>query len=157
AGFGTQHGNLYLGAETSVHSLRFDASRTAGATYLSNPAGAFTHALSVKADWQATLRARVGFAHERWLAYVTGGAAVTQIRLAASFADDFLGTGASGRSSSTETKLGWVAGLGGEYALSEHWTVKGEYLYADYGKVDTATTVNNPAFPTLANRLESSA
>lgn len=156
-GFGKQYGSLYLGVETSVNSLHFDETRTTGATYLSNSDGTFTHALSVKADWQVSLRGRVGFVHDRWLAYVTGGAAATQIRLDASFYDDFLGAGASGRDSSKQTKLGWVAGLGGEYALSERWMIRGEYLYADYGKVKTAYTVTNPAFPLLANRLESSA
>jgi opacity protein-like surface antigen len=66
------------------------------------------------------------------------------------------GTGAFGRDSDNETKLGWVIGLGGEYALSESWTIRGEYLYADYGKVDTTALVTNPAFPTLANDLKSS-
>lgn len=157
AGFGKQYGNLYLGVETSVNSLHFDETRTASATYLSNSDGTFTNALSVKADWQASLRGRVGFVYDRWLAYVTGGAAVTQIRLDASFYDDFLGAGASGRDSGKQTKLGWVAGLGGEYALSQRWMIRGEYLYADYGKVETASTVINPAFPLLANRLENSA
>lgn len=156
-GFGRQFGNLYLGVEASANSLSFDETQTSGEVYLSNATGAFSQELSVKADWQATLRARLGWAQERWLAYVTGGAAVAQIRLDASFRDNFLGPGARGHSSSKETKLGWVVGLGGEYALSDRWTVRGEYLYADYGKVDTSATVTSPVFPLLANTLESSA
>lgn len=156
-GFGQQFGNLYLGIEASANSLSFDESHRSGAVYLSSPASEFSNELSVTADWQAMLRARLGWAQERWLVYMTGGAAITQIKLDASFADNFLGTGARGRDSSKETKLGWVLGLGGEYALSESWAIRGEYLYADYGKVDTSAQVTNPAFPTLANQLKSSA
>lgn len=157
AGYGVQRGNLYLGLETSANSLDFDASRSAGAVYLSNPAGAFRHRLSVDADWQATLRGRLGWAEQRWLAYVTGGVAVTQLRLDAAFNDNFLGAGAAGRASEKQTRMGWVLGVGGEYALADAWRLRGEYLYADYGKVDTAAVVSNPAFPLFENRLESSA
>ncbi len=156
-GFGRQFGNLYLGLEVSANTLGFDETRTSGAVYLSNSAGAFTQELSVKADWQATMRARLGWAQERWLVYLTGGAAVARIELDAAFSDDFLGVGARGRNSTKETKLGWVVGLGGEYALSENWSIRGDYLYADYGKVDTSATVTNPAFPVFANTLKSSA
>lgn len=156
-GFGQQFDNLYLGIEISANSLSFDERRTAGATYLSNSAGAFSHELSLKADWQATLRGRLGWAQDHWLVYVTGGAAATQVRMEAVFTDTFLGAGAAGRGSSKETRLGWVVGLGGEYALSDAWTIRGEYLYADYGKVDTSYTISNPAFPTLANSIKSSA
>lgn len=156
-GFGQQFGNLYVGVEASAQSLSFDEKRTSGATYLSNSDGVFTQELSVKADWQATLRGRLGWAQDRWLAYVTGGAAVAQVRVDASFRDNFLGVGAAGGGSNKDTKLGWVAGLGGEYALSDRWTLRGEYLYADYGKVDTSYAVANPAFPTFGNRMKSSA
>lgn len=155
-GYGRQFDTLYLGAEASVNSLNFDETQTSGAVYQSNPAGKFSNRLSVKADWQATLRARVGWAQDKWLAYVTGGVAAMRIKLDAAFADDFLGAGATGQNANKETKLGWVLGLGGEYALSDSWTLRAEYLYADYGKVSTSAVVTNPAFPALANTLQNS-
>lgn len=155
-GYGQQFGNLYLGVEASVSSLSFDESYSSGAVYLSNPDGTFTNKLSVTADWQAMLRTRLGWAQDRWLAYVTGGVAASQIELDASFSDNFLGVGAAGRDANKETKLGWVAGLGGEYALSRDWTIRGEYLYVDYGRVSTSAVISNPAFPTFGNVLKSS-
>lgn len=155
-GFGQQWGNFYLGIEGSANILNFDGSRTAGAVYISNSDGQFSHTVSASADWQATLRARLGFAHDRWLGYVTGGAAVTKVKLDASFTDDFLGAGAAGHSTNDETRLGFVVGVGGEYALSDNWTARVEYLYADYGKMSTSSVVANPAFPGLTNDMDTS-
>lgn len=153
-GFGQQWGTLYLGIEGSANSLDFDGSRTSGAVYVSNSTGRFSHTVSVSADWQATLRARLGFAYDRWLGYVTGGAAMTKVKLDASYTDNFLGAGARGHSTSDETRLGFVVGAGGEYALTDSWTARVEYLYADYGKMSTAAVVANPAFPTFSNDLD---
>lgn len=155
-GYGQQFDRLYLGVEAGVNSLSFDDSSSSGGIYESAPIATYNNKISVKADWQASLRARVGWAEKRWLAYLTGGVTATKIRMDATFSDDLSGTGAFGRDSDNETKLGWVIGLGGEYALSESWTIRGEYLYADYGKADTTALVTNPAFPTLANDLKSS-
>lgn len=146
AGYGQQFNNVYLGIEASMNSLSFDETHSSSAVYQSNADAKFTNELSIKADQQIILRARLGWAQERWLAYIAGGVAATQIRLDASFSDDFLGTGAAGRDTSKETKGGWGVALGGEYALNEKWVIKGEYLYADYGKVDTSARVINPAF-----------
>lgn len=155
-GYGRQFDKLYVGAEASINSLNFDETQTSGAVYQSNPAGKFSNRLSVKADWQATLRARVGWAQDKWLAYVTGGVAAARLKLDAAFSDDFLGAGATGQDANKEIKLGWVLGLGGEYALSDSWTLRAEYLYADYGKVSTSAVVTNPAFPAFANTLQNS-
>jgi outer membrane immunogenic protein len=75
------------------------------------------------------LRGRVGVAWDRFFLYGTGGVA-------------FAGAGVNicatpGCVSDSETRTGWVAGVGGEWAA---WTVpagtltfKVEYLYADFG------------------------
>ena len=151
-GFGYQFDQLYLGLEANVSSLRFDGSRSSGAIYLSNAAAGFTNELSVRANWQAMLRARLGWVQDRWLTYVAGGVAATRIKMDASFSDDFI-VGASGRATSKDTELGWTIGLGAEYALDNNWTIRGEYLYANYGKINTPAFVVNPAFPTLGNNL----
>ena len=154
-GYGQQFDRLYLGVEAGVNSLSFDESTSSGEIYESSPTASFTNEISVKADWQASLRARVGWAEKRWLAYLTGGVAATRIRMDATFSDN-LATGALGSDSDNDTKLGWVIGLGGEYKLSDSWTIRAEYLYADYGKADTTAVVTNSNYPGLANDLKSS-
>ncbi len=75
-----------------------------------------------------TLRARVGYAFDRLLPYVTAGWAWGQSTLTA------ITTEAGGiTSSNTATLNGWAAGAGLEYALNRNWSVKAEYLYLGFG------------------------
>ncbi len=80
-------------------------------------------------DYVATARGRVGYAAGRWLTYATGGLAWTGER--------FLDTPALGNDEKKlNTRLGWVAGAGVEYAFAPHWSVKLEYLYSRFGNAD---------------------
>lgn len=143
AGYSRQYGRLLVGVEAGANALFLDDSRSSSATYLTQPTAQFTLKQSVEADWMATLRARLGFAGDNWLVYVAGGPAVTRVTLETSFSDNFAAT-ASGRDSNAETKLGWTLGLGGEYALNRSWSLKAQYLYADFGWVESSMTVVNP-------------
>ena len=157
-GYSRQFGNILLGVEASANTLSLDELRSAGQTYLTAPPARYTLHQSVKADWQATVRPRLGWAQDNWLAYVTGGLAVTQVTLDTKYYDNFAAGGfggAVGRSSDTETKAGWTLGLGGEYALNRNWSLRGDYLYADFGSVDSSTVVRHPGSGTSV--LDSSA
>ena len=72
-------------------------------------------------DTFGTIRARLGYAMDRFLPYITGGAAWANTNY----------TGPWGWSSSS-TNWGWTIGAGVEYALTNNWTVKAEYLYMDF-------------------------
>ena len=61
--------------------------------------------------------------------YVTGGAAFADVKLQ--------GTGITAFS---ETQIGWVAGVGLEYAFLHNWTAKAEYLYSDLGTIQCPAT-----------------
>ena len=53
------------------------------------------------------------------------------------------GDTAAGASSSSKTLAGWIVGGGVEWAFAQNWTVKAEYLYADFGSVSTSANVNS--------------
>jgi outer membrane immunogenic protein len=79
-------------------------------------------------NWLATARGRLGYAGwDRWLPYITGGAAFGSMKL----------TPANG-AAETKTRLGWTLGAGVEYAVLTNWTAKLEYLYADLGTTSGA-------------------
>ena len=85
-----------------------------------------------------TARARVGYAWDRYLPYVTGGLAFGQIYGASDPGDV---------NSGTKTKAGWTIGAGIEAALSRNWSAKIEYLYADFGTVNGLFNRNPGVFP----------
>jgi outer membrane immunogenic protein len=76
-----------------------------------------------------TLRGRVGYAWDRLLIYGTGGGAITNEGV--SLCDPVNGcVGAS------KNVVGWAAGVGVEYAFWNNFTLKLEYLHADFGSTD---------------------
>jgi outer membrane immunogenic protein len=97
-------------------------------------------------DYLGTVRARVGYAvRPDALLYLTGGLAygrtsqtVTQTQLAnwsgsPGFPADSDGFGFAS-SQFADTRFGWTAGGGVEWAFRENWSAKFEYLYYDLGR-----------------------
>ena len=80
-------------------------------------------------DYVATARGRVGYAAGPWLAYATGGLAFAGER--------FLNSPANGFDEKVlNTRLGWAAGGGLEYAFAPHWSARLEYLYSRFERAD---------------------
>lgn len=79
----------------------------------------------VSEKWIDTVRGRVGAAWDRALFYATGGVA--------SAGTDIVKTFSTGSIDDSQTRTGWVAGVGVEYALWQSLSLKIEYLHADLG------------------------
>jgi outer membrane immunogenic protein len=77
-------------------------------------------------DWTSTVTGRAGLAFDRWLVYGKGGVA---------FAGDRYSTNryTPGTTEVTDTRIGWTAGAGVEYAFAPAWSAKLEYNYMDFG------------------------
>ena len=88
-----------------------------------------TQSCTTKADWFATLTGRLGFTSDRTLFYAKGGAAWGAFK----YANPCPTTCTSPNYSANETRSGWTAGGGIEYALTGNWSVKLEYDYLDFG------------------------
>jgi outer membrane immunogenic protein len=103
-----------------------------------------------KLPWFGTVRGRLGMlASPTWLLYVTGGLAYGEIK-----STEILGTpgGAltlAGTATNTfnTTKAGWTLGGGVEGVISGNWTAKLEYLYMDFGTINTTYTGVAPFTP----------
>ncbi|MBI2241887.1 MAG: porin family protein [Magnetospirillum gryphiswaldense] len=153
-GYDHQFGNLLVGFEASANSIYLNDEYTVAENYITAPAARFILRQSVQADWMASLRPRLGWAEDNWMTYVTGGLSVTQLKLDTLFVDNAF----SGYSKSSETKLraGYSLGFGGEYALSGGWSLRGEYLYTDFGalKSMSETTSTNNSGGSLAHKAE---
>jgi outer membrane immunogenic protein len=133
-GYNYQIGPAVIGAEGDV-----DWSTIKGTvTTVGCPTGCTTGD-----SWLGTARARLGYSAERFLPYVTGGAAFGNINAST-----------PGLPGATTTNVGWTVGAGVEFAIAGHWSAKAEYLYVDLGKFNCgagcapAAAVDNVSFTT---------
>jgi outer membrane immunogenic protein len=89
-----------------------------------------------------TGRGRVGYAWDRWLVYATGGVAWAHIQSG----QDGCIPAAGGPLCGTNDQVGWTIGGGVEAFVMPKWSIKVEYLYADFGN----HTYYNPGIPVNA-------
>ena len=73
-------------------------------------------------DWLGTARGRVGYAFDRFLPYITGGAAFGNVK-----------NTVAGIGSTDQSNVGWTIGGGLEASIAGPWSAKVEYLYVDLG------------------------
>jgi outer membrane immunogenic protein len=97
----------------------------------------FPYSLGYQAKVESfgTVRARAGYAIDRFLPYVTGGFAWANTELDSQFTQSFP-VPFDSHGSDTQTFTGWTVGAGFEYAFAGNVTAKVEYLYADLGSKD---------------------
>jgi outer membrane immunogenic protein len=84
---------------------------------------------------------RIGYAANRTLFYGKGGVALATIKSAGGEFDGIGDEDDGGKwgfdgnegAFGDHTRLGWTIGGGVEHALTDRWTIKAEYLFADFG------------------------
>jgi outer membrane immunogenic protein len=121
AGFDYQFApNWVLGIEGQVSWANIDGSTG----YV--PA-LFPTTFSNNVDWISSVTGRLGFTPgSNWLIYGKGGVAWADF-------DQTVSTAAATVTNS-QTRTGWTAGAGIEYAFAPGWSAKVEYQYYDFGK-----------------------
>jgi outer membrane immunogenic protein len=116
-GYNYQFGQFVAGLEGDVNGAGYGASNTFGGV-----------GYSTSEYINGSVRGRLGVAWDRALIYATGGAAFGD------FTNSF-GT-ATGTNSLNTTRVGWTVGGGVEYALDNNWSLRAEYRYTDYGRLN---------------------
>ena len=144
AGVNVQKGSLVFGLEVDAQSFRLGASRAATAADPNNAANLITVATAFDTDWLFTARSRLGWAvTPNALLYVTGGVAATELSVKNALSSS--ASLAQGSGAASGRVVGWTVGAGAEWALGSNWTLRGEYLYLDFGKVTANAQVRDPA------------
>jgi outer membrane immunogenic protein len=115
-GYNYQVGLFVAGLEGEVNGTSYSGS---------NNINGFSY--STREDVEGTVRGRVGFVLGRALLYATGGAAFVGLT------NTYTGVGYD---SLTKARVGWTVGDGFEYAITNNWSVRGEYRFTDYGRYD---------------------
>jgi outer membrane immunogenic protein len=103
--------------------------------------------LAVKATWDASLRLRLGYLlTPATMMYGTGGVAWQHFQVKSTCAG--LGCGQAELTpaviTDSRTRTGWTLGGGLETAVGDHWLLRVEYRYADFGEPDSAIVRTTP-------------
>jgi len=138
AGYNFQFESVVVGLEADYGSMNLSGSTTVTQAYPCCAPTTFTVTQTAKTSWVFTLRPRVGVVFGRFLLYGTAGAAITNVKYTGLFTDTFANAHES--AAIDETRPGWAAGGGGEYHLSHHLSIKGEYLWTDFGVASIPTS-----------------
>jgi len=141
AGFNYQTGSWLLGLETDFVALEVSQRQTLNlqSTLPLTPPTTYQLNQRAKTNWMWSLRPRVGWVSGPLLIYGTGGIATSDIKVKFDLSDNRTPQNVVSGDHS-KTKVGWIAGLGAGYAISSNMSVKGEWLYADFGSVSTSVT-----------------
>ncbi|MGL5446268.1 MAG: outer membrane protein [Rhabdaerophilum sp.] len=117
-GYNYQMGNIVLGLETDLNYAHLRATNSAIGIGGSK----------ATVDYYGTVRARAGIAMDRFLPYITGG-----------FAYGGSEVTVPGFGKTSPNHMGWVAGAGVEYALTNNITTRIEAFYVDLDNKRTPT------------------
>jgi len=118
-GYNYQFNQFVLGGEIE---MGYDK-RGASASFVVPGAGATTE--SAFGNFEGRLRGRLGYAIGPVLLFVAGGGTLSDLKLTY--------TNALNQSQSiSHVRGGYNIGGGAEWAFSQHWTVRGEYIYDGY-------------------------
>jgi len=132
-GYNYQICNFVFGLETDFNYNGVDESDSVNRALSSPLLGRLLHTVKQNIDYFGTFRARVGFTPiDRLLVYGTGGLAYGHVSSSSNvlftpFGDNYVG-------SKSDIRAGWTAGGGSEYAVTNNWTLRVEYLFVDLGK-----------------------
>jgi outer membrane immunogenic protein len=136
AGAQIQSGHVVLGFEADLNWAGLKGSGTFFPTILGVPSSTAITA-TTKIDWEATARARIGYANDNWLFYATGGLAVLGAKT--SFTPGLgvtCGTIGFINCSGTDKQVGAALGAGIEYGITPNFSAKLEYLYLTAASLD---------------------
>jgi outer membrane immunogenic protein len=140
--------NFVVGIVTDFQGANIQAS---GTNQVSGTLAGITESLSERLDFLGTVRARAGLALNNWLFYGSGGLAYGDVRSTITYNDPVL-TGATVSGSQSETRVGWAAGGGVNYAVTPNWIIGVDYLHYDLGHTNVTGFTVPPGTITLVSQ-----
>lgn len=121
--------------------------RRSGSVSYTGAFGAPT-SLSEDGNVEGRVRGRIGYAWNRFLLFAAGGGSIEDLRL----------TSSTGFGSEQERfwRGGWNIGGGLDWAFSDHWIVRGEYIFDQFGNREYGFNGQNAAFDNVRARPQES-
>jgi outer membrane immunogenic protein len=115
AGYNYQVGQMVVGVEADFQGWTVGEMRYTAVT------GDF---LTAHSKWGGSIRGRLGYAADRALLYVAGGAAFVSNETSIPLTGISIG--------GDDTRVGWTVGAGLDYAFTNNWFTGVEYRYSQY-------------------------
>ena len=143
AGYNFQFSHFVLGLEADYNTMNLSGTKSGTNLYPCCPPtpgspNNLTVTQTVSTTGLFTGRARLGIANGHYLAYITGGVASAPVNYTAVFSDTFAAAQENG--GYNLTRSGSVFGFGAEDKINPKVSIKGEYLFANFGSVSTTST-----------------
>lgn len=159
-GYNIQRNNLVYGLEADIGQMTLDGSKSAhlldegkddGSKYGNNDwdcdGGGHQKCeldakYTISSGLYGDITGRIGYASNKALFYVKGGAAFLNVDMNAQYTGQHVKGDVDPDTSSTfdysksETMWGWTIGAGVEYAISRSLSLKAEYQHFDFGTMD---------------------
>ncbi len=142
-GYNRQSGPWVVGLSAGIAGWDLDDSSLNRGQF---SGGGDSYALDIgyKSHGFANLRSHLGLAYGNWLFEVNGGMAWINGKTEWSYTN--MTTGEYCEGSQTKNKLGWTLGAAVNYAISNHWSLRFEYRYMDFGKISADGSLGSSSF-----------
>jgi outer membrane immunogenic protein len=130
-GYMWQTGQFVFGVEGDIDGTRLRNNFTAVAPVVAPFVAG--DVFSLQNDWQASARGRLGWAADRVLLYVTGGAAWGNLKATGTtIASTVPGALPAGTLSLDRTLFGWTVGGGVDFGIAPNWSIGAEYRFTRF-------------------------
>jgi outer membrane immunogenic protein len=137
-----------IGIEGAASGSTMNGSTTVGLP-LGNPGDGAS--VTARTDFLPSVTARLGYAVDRLLFYAKGGAAWAGDKYTVTGGFGGTGFGFEG----LDTRTGWIAGIGAEWAFSRNWSASLEYDHYWFGNGTVLLSDANNGFSGLVNAKQS--
>jgi outer membrane immunogenic protein len=134
-GYNIRSGNLVYGVEADLTSPASTMSETASnVVYDSFPTKTFTTKTTVESGFAFSIRPKIGYINGDFLLYASAGPTVARFKTTHRYTDT-VGSGIDYEFKDTQTSVGLSATIGADYAVSDSWVVRGDYVYSHYSDI----------------------
>ncbi|MEP7730455.1 outer membrane protein [Marinomonas primoryensis] len=133
-GYNIRSGHLVYGVEADLTSPGSTMSETASnVVYDSLPTRNFTTKTTVESGFAFSIRPKIGYINGDFLLYASAGPTVARFKTTHRYTDTFRIN--DYQFTDTQTSVGLSATIGADYAVSDSWMVRGDYVYSHYSDI----------------------
>lgn len=134
-GYNVRSGNLVYGVEADLTGPTSAMSETASnVAYDTVPSSTFTTKTTVETDFTFSIRPKIGYINGDFLLYASAGPTVGRFKTTHRYTDTY-SSPVDYQFKDEQTSVGLSVSLGADYAISDSWMVRGDYVYSNYSDI----------------------